>query len=670
VLGIVDNSVENAGTGNTTKVIKANSGKQQYLAFDLPVIFEAGRQYELKFDTFYSVIDEKNTIAWVYDVNSANGAASWNNVPSSQKAAGADKWYSYSKTFTASATNSARGYMFWQQKMGVDGSASAWNYDVYYDNISFIPYYKVTYMNWDGSAAHTAEWILRDGSGNILTEYTLPNRNRIAVPWQGEGVKKFVGWSTEGVNGEVATSVALAGEDIVLYPVYEDAADVVEYSAIVSAKTNATTAVYFNKLIDAEATTVDAGNSDAAIAYNKTNNSYVIKAAGYAGVVTINAVFADGTTETVVVKLHGGEKWKPGLNLLTGTTEAYSFNGLTLDEAKVSFTFNGGTGITANPVENSAVNSSSTVALHGNGTVEYPVINTMQTQVIESGRGVYASFDYYGSFANCWLIYMPNSIYYDLGGNKVVSAGKADWAHTWTYAVANQDIKNLTLQNDAGDKGAFKTFYYDNLNFTPAYKFTYVDVDGTETVKYAISDANGNVITSYTPDSANFASGVTSYKLSADGEVYSIDTPIALANEDVVIYAVADAETPGAVSGQEMRFDTVDSKVVSSIRFKGYISASNQSKANEYGFIATRKIFLDTLDAELTFDLTYEGNNMFVYGAAYALDENGEEVVNKTLGNDEDGNILFAAVLTGITNDNADQVNEVLVARPYVKYVN
>ena len=61
---------------------------------------------------------------------------------------------------------------------------------------------------------------------------------------------------------------------------------------------------------------------------------------------------------------------------------------------------------------------------------------------------------------------------------------------------------------------------------------------------------------------------------------------------------------------------------------------------------------------------------MFVYGAAYALDENGEETVNKSIGSDEDGNILFAAVLTGIANDNADQVNETLVARPYVKYVN
>ena len=61
---------------------------------------------------------------------------------------------------------------------------------------------------------------------------------------------------------------------------------------------------------------------------------------------------------------------------------------------------------------------------------------------------------------------------------------------------------------------------------------------------------------------------------------------------------------------------------------------------------------------------------MYAYGAAYALDENGEEIVNKSIGSDDDGNIIFAAVLTGISNDNADQVNEILVARPYIKYVN
>ena len=116
--------------------------------------------------------------------------------------------------------------------------------------------------------------------------------------------------------------------------------------------------------------------------------------------------------------------------------------------------------------------------------------------------------------------------------------------------------------------------------------------------------------------------------------------------------------------------DVDGENVVSSIRFKGFVSASNQSKANEYGFIATRKTFLDTLGAELTFGLTHEGKDMYAYGAAYALDENGEEIVNKSIGSDDDGNIIFAAVLTGISNDNADQVNEILVARPYIKYVN
>ena len=41
-----------------------------------------------------------------------------------------------------------------------------------------------------------------------------------------------------------------------------------------------------------------------------------------------------------------------------------------------------------------------------------------------------------------------------------------------------------------------------------------------------------------------------------------------------------------------------------------------------------------------------------------------EKIVEET----EDGDSVFATVLTGIKNDVADQVNETMVVRPYVKF--
>ncbi|MBQ8758917.1 MAG: hypothetical protein IJZ20_04405, partial [Clostridia bacterium] len=378
------------------------------------------------------------------------------------------------------------------------------------------------------------------------------------------------------------------------------------------------------------------------------------------------------------------QKLGPGLNIFTGTTEPADFeNGSTNN---IGFRFNAANVGIRTVVDNSVElggTGNTTRVLKTRGIWTYH--HMFLPGVIEGGRQYEIKYDAYYLAAplgklttfQSWIINTGSTINHTQYGNSAENKAGKWYSGAQTFTPDNSvdylEIQTKITANSPSSSNTEYTYqyiYFDNMAVTPYYKVTYVDVDGTETVEYALYDAEGKLLTAYTPDASKFASGVTSYKLSADGEVYSIDTPITLANEDVVIYAVADAQTPGTVSGQEMRFDTVSGKVTSSIRFKGYISASNQSKANEYGFIATRKTFLDTLDAELTFDLTYEGNNMFVYGAAYALDENGEEVVNKSIGNDEDGNILFAAVLTGITNDNADQVNEVLVARPYVKYVN
>jgi len=378
------------------------------------------------------------------------------------------------------------------------------------------------------------------------------------------------------------------------------------------------------------------------------------------------------------------QKLGPGLNIFTGTTDAADFeNGSTNN---IGFRFNAANVGIRTVVDNSVElggtgNTTSVLKTKGIWTYHHMFL----PGVFEGGRKYEIKYDAYYSAAPLgkistfmsWIINTGSTINHTQYGNSAENKAGKWYSGTQTVTPTNS-VDYLEIQTKISKDSpsadvtdyTYQNIYFDNMSVIPYYKVTYVDVDGAEAVEYVLYDAEGNVLTSYTPDGTKFASGVTSYKLSENGEVYSIDTPVTLANEDVVIYAATDAEIPGTVSSQEMRIDVEGEKVVSSIRFKGFVSVSNQSKANEYGFIATRKTFLDTLDAELTFGLTHEGKDMYAYGAAYALDENGEETVNKSIGSDDDGNIIFAAVLTGIENDNADQVNEVLVARPYIKYVN
>ena len=81
---------------------------------------------------------------------------------------------------------------------------------VYVDDLMYVPYYKVTYMNGNQQIGEPV-WVLDDGNGNILDSFAPANQG-VEYP---EGKN---GWAlTDG--GEKVTSVALDNRDIVLYAV-------------------------------------------------------------------------------------------------------------------------------------------------------------------------------------------------------------------------------------------------------------------------------------------------------------------------------------------------------------------------------------------------------------------------------------------------------------------
>ena len=87
--------------------------------------------------------------------------------------------------------------------------------ELYIDDVMYVPYYKVTYM--DGDEVISTAWVLDDGNGNILTEF--------------DPCETFTGTYPEGTNswsltkdGEEATSIALENKDIVVYAIHVDKA--------------------------------------------------------------------------------------------------------------------------------------------------------------------------------------------------------------------------------------------------------------------------------------------------------------------------------------------------------------------------------------------------------------------------------------------------------------
>lgn len=124
---------------------------------------------------------------------------------------------------------------------------------------------------------------------------------------------------------------------------------------------------------------------------------------------------------------------------------------------------------------------------------------------------------------------------------------------------------------------------------------------------------------------------------------------------------------PVILDDRELRFDGKGENLTASMRFKASVTPAQKLASAECGMLATRKCFLTELDEELTFDL---GSDYYAYGVAYTVDDNGEPIIDKIVENDDDGNEIFAAVITGIENTNEAQVNEVIVVRPYIKVIN
>ena len=87
----------------------------------------------------------------------------------------------------------------------------------YFDDIMYIPSYKLTFVANDGTDAQTDKYVLFDADGNILTSYAFTEEDDLDNKYR----YTFLGWSTDKDATEPMESIALANEDVTLYGIWD-----------------------------------------------------------------------------------------------------------------------------------------------------------------------------------------------------------------------------------------------------------------------------------------------------------------------------------------------------------------------------------------------------------------------------------------------------------------
>lgn len=303
---------------------------------------------------------------------------------------------------------------------------------------------------------------------------------------------------------------------------------------------------------DNEITAVNLGTTEALLTYSEDNKSVTIEGVGYAGVVTA----MDGT-QTKSVSFYSGTKFKPGLNILTGTTDPIHYSDLG-DKAST---------ILPGTYENYTAGDDTRLARKFSGqwgSTQIANCSALDTRPLE------IKLQYAGICQGLWAS-LPKADwkayhYFQNDGLKEYTAwtdasysGFCDVCKG-TSACDHTDIRVATNQTGSG------AAYIDSVSVIPYYKVTYKNVDGTDLkVEYVLKDSDGNYMTDYTVNSsvkpeAGDVQGFVKFvgwSLEENGEVLSSAVP--LNNSDISLYPVVQTiltfDAVDAASATEKTFD-------------------------------------------------------------------------------------------------------------------
>ena len=646
--GVIKNDIASTISGNTSSgVLKwaSPTSAQDYIVYRFPVVLDSERKYTVVWDAYTDLV-YSGMCGWflnIYDGTNKNHNLNFSEQNTANKNG---KWYTNSYTTNYGANESETAIRLQYKFNSATDKSGA--FKVYFDNLGVYPCYKITYHFADGTTKN--DWF--SSPGVEKPTYTVSTTEKDV--WNGEGDKVFIGWATTESASAAQSTVTLANEDIDMYPVWKDSYLASNYASAVSSSSIRTAKAFESVALE------DIGNTGASVA--KTDD-YTVKITGanYSGDITLNFTFEDGSTRTETLHLIGGSKWRPGLNTLTGTTQPLAMDDMTAAEVNYALALGDGWEYGENP-KTDGINTGSTAVYsvkqyqilrnknNWNPTIEkdrplsyeYDVLssNSVFTMINGAGGGsdgnIYAFGTYCSNAKTAWrheiaYIDMINKTPYSSKGLPEPRAkdGILYMGHSGqggNYGTLNKDG---TLESG---KNAY--FYLDNIAYIPYYKITYVLTDGTKVCDYALYDSDGTtLLTAYKPDAAKL--GAKRYKLAEDGEVFSADTPIPLANADITLYAVTDGY---AVTTENVFSYREPSETVSAgIRFRANVSAIAHADSDEFGFIVARTAQLN--DEELKFNSNSENTT---------YSEDGKNFTGKT-----DGGVKY----TGAVNHNNNGVN-------------
>ena len=617
--GVVDNATEKAGTGNTTKVLRLypNTAKEYFRAISNTHHLYAGRRYEFKLDThiagFRDSGDLRLNIQQIGTEEYTSQTSFYQINDADWKAnEKAGIWHTHNKVLTV---KNESGTDF-RLQFRVSNGTSVSGVKVYMDNLSAIPYYNITYKHPDGDKLVYA---LRDANGNILTAYEPLMTEGYAI--KNNGTKVHVGWSTKANDTAAMKSIPLANADLTLYPVYKDIEDI-------TLETGRGKLIYFHDF--------EIGLNN----INYVNYDYIDGASLILNEANTVAEYKVDPTDknNHAVKLTNSKQTASGDNaqkiyrvVFTDTTEKvgrYTVEyrimsegeGTVGDMHNAKLTVGGASGNYTEPAVKSALSSTKGKWVGTLGTIN----------VKEPSENSYT-----------------------------VSVSGCSW-------VQNKAISNTYLGGIyVGGRGTVEALYIDDvkLYYYPAGSFLFNDGESLKLIEAAASK--------YKMPSAEDVFGTDIENLcgwtDGSGNTYLVGEEVSVADIEYKTLTPVTAEVPENSGTAEMRVSTSAAKT--GIRFKASLAPSVKAKAESAGFIVARADVLDSLGADLTFDITSDKvenaeGTLFVKGEAYNKAA-GKDIVYSA---DNNGNEFFTAVCVGFNVANKSHITTELVARPYIVY--
>ncbi len=240
----------------------------------------------------------------------------------------------------------------------------------------------------------------------------------------------------------------------------------------------------------------------------------------------------------------------PGKNLINGTTEPETFDTWDISNSVIAKEGNSNTfkvGASPEGTDHAADNSLIIGDKAAAGNQRYPVYRIAAN--MEKGRKYSIAFNMFSDInttetAFLWILGYNGTkydVFASLGNDLRAAVRENKWYYyvnkeaLWDNGFVDSPFLKIQVQTNKNANTPQYYWYLDDVLVIPYYKITYIGLDG-ETVAatdYALYGADGEFLTSYTPDLSKVP-GAHGYSLTHGGDRV---TSVPLANEDITLYA-------------------------------------------------------------------------------------------------------------------------------------